>query len=469
MQNRTIFTVNLTNKVTLPSVDYINDIAVEKNFSLGTSFIDPPKILSDLYYLFQKENEDPIAFDVNKYLFSSEYIEDNILKSKMDNSQRAYYNYTLLFLQQIDYSNVLGITPLDKSLNVLMYLTHLTDSLNDPNQQGDYGENNPAGAGNIEIGSEEQLAQAIQEMSEGVDGLAGDDGTVPADPRWARGGNGGRHGQIRKEMTSCVRDHLYDLTPSIAHVYGKSKPADVPINKRILNDIKIKAYLEESVGLETALDSKKVRNNDSQEKETDRMQTTDEVTKVRKSHMMLENFDEKLVKKELNVQTKVKPKEKKQILYMLLDDSGSMGCLEKQTFVRAILLNRLVSVVDGKSELKFSLYESSRYEFSHVTNKKETQNLFKKISLRSPSGGGTHIGRILQETINEIHADTKTGYHDPEIMIVCDGDDFVDPSKLDYKDVRINVVLLGCDNKNLRKVAEQSGGFFTMEKLYERY
>lgn len=463
MENKnSTFTVHMTNKAVLPDIDYINDMAVERNFSFGRSFVTPPKILYDLYYLFRKEGEDPLNFDVKDHLFSSDLIASKILNRPLDSNEMAYYNYTLLFLEQIDYSSVLGLTPLDKALNVLMYLTQLSEATNKSSRNPYDGTNNFDKS--TQINSEDDLANAIQDLSEGVPDTSGvgDDG--------ASGKSGGRkRGEIREEMTSCVRDHLYDLTPSIAHIYGKTKPADVPINTKILNDIKVKAYLENSVGLETALDSKKKKNNDSTEKDTFRMESVDEVTKVRKSQMMLENFDDKLIKKELNIRTKVKPEEKKQILYMLLDDSGSMANLAKQTYVRAVLLNRLESVVDGKSELKFCLYESRRYEFDHVKTKKDCQNLFRKISLRSPSGGGTYIGHVLQETINEIAADTVTGYHDPEIMIVCDGDDHVDPNSLDYKDVRINVVLLGTTNKNLQQVATDSGGFFTCEKLYDRY
>lgn len=267
-------------------------------------------------------------------------------------------------------------------------------------------------------------------------------------------------------MAKCVRDHLYDLSPSIANVYGVKKPSDVPINRKILGDIQIKAYLEDTVGMSTSLDSKKIKNNDSNEKKKFQMDNHNQITKVSKSSMMMENFDDKFIKKELAVKEKVKPEEKKQILYMLVDDSGSMSCKVKQTYVRAVLLNRLESVVDGKSELKFCLYESERYAFSEVKDKKSAQVLFKDMSLRRPRGGGTYIGNVLQETIDEIHA--IPGYHDPEIMIVCDGDDHVDPGSIDYKGVRINVVLLGTTNKNLQQVATETGGFFTCEMLYNR-
>jgi hypothetical protein len=51
-------------------------------------------------------------------------------------------------------------------------------------------------------------------------------------------------------------------------------------------------------------------------------------------------------------------------------------------------------------------------------------------------------------------------------MIVCDGDDHVVTSELDYKGVTINAVVLGRENDGLKEVGKQSGGKYTSEKLY---
>lgn len=461
------FTVNLTSKITLPDVDYINDLAIDKGFTLGKSFINPPKIMNDLYFLFQKENTDPLTFDKAKYILSSEYIEKEVLFRPLNSGEQAYYKYTLLFLQGIDFTNVLGITPLDKTLNVIMYLTYLSDKTN-PSGKEDSGFKDKK----ITIKDEQTLADALKEQAEGLDtGMDGGDGSPDSNSPGSAGldtekHNSNQSSELSNSITKCVRDHLYDLTPSIANIYGKKKPADVPINKNILNEIKIKAYLENTVGLSTALETKKVKNNDSNENKLFQMDEYNKITKVKKSTMMLENFDDKFIKKELVVKEKVKPESKKQILYMLLDDSGSMGNVHKQTYVRSVLLNRLESVTDGKSVLKFCLYESQRYHFMEATDLKSSQKLFKDIALRRPNGGGTYIGNVLQETINEIA--NLEDHHDPEIMIVCDGDDYVDPSKLDYKGVRINVVLLGTTNPGLEQIAKETDGFYTCEKMYNR-
>lgn len=441
------FTLNMTNKVTLPHVDYINELAVDKNFSLGTSFKTPPKVLEDLYSLFRQEAKDPSTFELKNHLFSRAYLETDILFRPLTVSEDAYYKHTLLFYERIDFGNVLGITPMDKSLNVMMYLVHLSSKTNPKGSDDDL--ENDSQAGPVKVDDEEDIAAAMEDMSKSAPS------NVP-DP--------GNSDELSKDITKCVRDHLYDLTPSIANIYGKKKPSDVPINKKILDDIKIKAYLEDKLGLSTNVGIKKEKNNDSTERKKMQMDDHSQVNKVSKSDMMRVDFDDKFIKKDLLINQKVKPKAKKQILYMLNDDSGSMASLIKQTYVRAILLNRLQSVVEGKSELIFSLYESKRYETSTVTDVAGAQKLYRSMSLRRPNGGGTNIGHCLQETIDEIY--NKPGFHDPEIMIVCDGDDRVYPDDLDYKGVKINVVLLGRENEGLKEVALKSGGKYTCEKMY---
>ena len=290
------FTINLTNKTLLPDIDYINELAEEKGFVFGKNFINPPKILEDLFYLFTKENKDPLGFDIKNHLFPVDKIEDDVLFKPMTQSQAAYYNYTLIFLTEIEYDSVLGLTPMDKSLNVLMYLTHLSKKTNPQNNSTT---NNP-NPGDIEITDEDALAQAIEDASKGVDTMAT--------------GESENRQELSKEITKCVRDFLDDLSPEIVHIYGESRPADVKINTAILNDIKVKSYLENTRGMETADRREMKRNNDSSEAEKINMENHAQITKTNKQAMALPTFDDKFIKKELIVKEKVVPEIKKQIL-----------------------------------------------------------------------------------------------------------------------------------------------------------
>jgi hypothetical protein len=47
--------------------------------------------------------------------------------------------------------------------------------------------------------------------------------------------------------------------------------------------------------------------------------------------------------------------------------------------------------------------------------------------------------------------------------------DHVDPKSVDLKGVKISCVLLGTNNPGLKELSTQSGGFYTVEKMYDRY
>ena len=47
--------------------------------------------------------------------------------------------------------------------------------------------------------------------------------------------------------------------------------------------------------------------------------------------------------------------------------------------------------------------------------------------------------------------------------------DHVDPKLLKLKGVRINCLILGCENPGLKEIAKNSGGFYSVESLYSRH
>lgn len=443
------YTINLTNTIELPDLEYVNELAREKNFEFGGGFAKAPPILSDLFYLFQQEREEGIDFDKNNHLFSKETISKEVLERDLTEPEKAYYGYTMKFLQGLNYESCPGYSPMDKALNTIMYMVYLSEKKNKSNDTN----HDPQKNSNQSV-SPQDMEDLLKEMSNGV----------PEDKQ--DGGNKSEK-ELSKDVISCVRDHLYDLSPTIANIYAKEKVADVPINPSILRDIKIKSYLEEKLGMEVNLERSLKENNSSTRKRIKNLDNYSQVMKASKTQMVLPNFDDKLVKKELMIKQKVLPETRKQIITFMLDDSGSMASVLKQSYVRATLLKYLEGVMEGKAKMNFYSYESKRYGFREVKSLEDAQKLFRDISLRSPNGGGTNIGQILQETIDEIATDQN--YHDPEVVICLDGDDFVDPKILKLKNVRINAIVLGCDNPGLKEICESSGGFYSIEKMYNRH
>jgi hypothetical protein len=433
------FSVRLTNEINIPGIDHINELAMEKNFNFSTAFTEAPEILKDLYYVFMKERELGTDFVKSEHLLSRSVIEKSVLGRPMNSSETAYYLYNLNFLSKVAVEEILGFSPMDKALNVIMYATKLSKELGKYDSVG-------ATVAEDDTVTPDHLAKSIKKFSEPES--RNEDGAT----------------ELSNSLTSCVRDFLYDLSPEILSIYGVNNKLDMPIDLKIFKDIKIKAYLENKLGMEETKELKVIEDNSSKMKKHMNMTSASDLSKVSKLKMVMPDFQVKAAKKELVVSKKVSPVTKKQMFTMLLDDSGSMQCIQKQTYVRAVLLNRLEPVAKGNATLIFYLYESGRYNKKVVNTVAECKALYEEICTRVPNGGGTNIGAVLQETVNEVCA--LPNYHSPEIMIVCDGDDYVNPSELDCKGVKINVVALGNSNQGLKDVAKESTGWYTEEKMY---
>jgi len=270
----------------------------------------------------------------------------------------------------------MGFSPMDKALNVIMFTVKLHPEIEDKWD----------GEGNIE--SEEvvvtpiKLAESIKHFSE------------PS----AKSNNNGT-GELSDDLTSCVREFLGDLSPEIMAIYGAKNKMAMPVDLKIFKDIKIKAYLESKLGMQETKEKKFRSDNSSKEKQHLPIESVSDISKVNKSKMVIPDFAQKVAKKELVVNKKVRPITKKQMFVYLLDDSGSMACKAKQQYVRAVLLNRLEPVVKGNATLDFFLYEVQRYGKRTIKTLTDCKEIFEEICKRRPGGGGTHIGSVLQETI----------------------------------------------------------------------
>lgn len=433
------FSVRLTNPINVPGIAHINALAKEKNFNFSEAFTQAPDILKDLFYIFMKERDLGTDFVKGEHLLSRKIIEKNVLGRPLSSSENAYYLYNLNFLSKVKIEEIIGFSPMDKALNVIMFATKLAKDRHKYDTTG-------TTTGEIDEVDETSLGKAIKKFSQPDE--RSEDGSI----------------ELSNSLTACVRSYLSDLSPEILSIYGANNKLDMPVDLKIFKDIKIKAYLENKLGMQETKELKVVEDNSSKKKKHMQITSVSDVSKLSKLKMVMPDFNVKLAKKELTVSKKVSPVTKKQMFTMLLDDSGSMGCVKKQTYVRAVLLNRLEPVIKGHATLVFYLYESGRYNKKTVNTVAEARELFDQVCKRVPNGGGTNIGAVLQETINEICA--LPGYHNPEIMILCDGDDYVDASELDYKGVKINVVALGRDNPGLREAASASTGWYTEEKMY---
>ena len=152
--------------------------------------------------------------------------------------------------------------------------------------------------------------------------------------------------------------------------------------------------------------------------------------------------------------------ERKQLLYLIIDCSGSMGSGQRIYKAGGILMNRLKAVIAGDAELYVRLFDNGLKQEHHVATPEEAREVMKHFTESNYSGGSTDIpgcAKAAQTRIEEIIA--EGAHYRPELVVITDGDD--DTSGMSIKDfpgTKLHAFVVECRNQNLTKLAERTGG-----------
>jgi hypothetical protein len=172
---------------------------------------------------------------------------------------------------------------------------------------------------------------------------------------------------------------------------------------------------------------------------------------------------QRAVSGELGVRDPRTRRDRKQLLFMVVDGSGSMlrdQCLGASR-AAGIVMNRLRAVIDGNAELYLRFFDGAlREEEFHADSPESARDLMRIIS--DPGqymGNSTKFEDTLRAASNRSEVLlTARGLRDPEIVFITDGKAMVpDLSTLGGK--KLHVFQVGEEEKTeLSDLARQSGG-----------
>lgn len=156
---------------------------------------------------------------------------------------------------------------------------------------------------------------------------------------------------------------------------------------------------------------------------------------------------------------RIRQTEKKQLLYMIIDCSGSMAG-ERTQRACGVAMNRLMGVLKEDAELFIRFFDTKLHPEMRARNPKEAIEVMNKILNNNYSGGGTQIMRCTKEAfvrvkeLAEIEPLCK-----PDLAIVSDGDDDVSGmSEYDFVGVKLHAFIVGGKAEKLTKLAIRTGG-----------
>lgn len=176
-------------------------------------------------------------------------------------------------------------------------------------------------------------------------------------------------------------------------------------------------------------------------------------------------FIKEMVNKEIKIDQRYGYLDRRQFVYIIVDGSGSMGCGDRIANANAVVFNRMLAVYKGLAQVWVSPFSDNLAKKIYKADKpQEAAPAFKAFQKEGYDGGGTNIGRSLQEAIVRMRAEMKsnTKLVEPEILIVTDEDSSSNNiAKSIYEGIKIHgISVVQHGNDNLKLLCESSGGVY---------
>jgi len=151
--------------------------------------------------------------------------------------------------------------------------------------------------------------------------------------------------------------------------------------------------------------------------------------------------------------------EKKQLLYVLVDCSGSMCTPDRVSKASGAIMNRLMAVQKGDAELYYRFFDDYPHDEYHVDNREKSVEAMKRIRKNGFNGGGTRIDKAISAAANRIREmEAEEKFHRPEILVISDGDDDIRTTSANLDGIRLHSITVSSHSPSLNRLARSTGG-----------
>lgn len=164
--------------------------------------------------------------------------------------------------------------------------------------------------------------------------------------------------------------------------------------------------------------------------DVDRIKKTEDIKRILPSQFALDDvlFLKKLISRELLKKKYMQRQEKRQILYMLVDSSGSMsshvkGNLTKIDVCKAVAIALMKKMISNEDLFYFRWF-TDRVDTLHIIETKEQAKKFLiELVFGRAADGGTAIQNAIEVAVKDVRKKLHKGMDLADILLVSDGDD----------------------------------------------
>lgn len=352
----------------------------------------------------------------------------------LDGAMR-YHQNVCDFLQTIDLSKFPGNSPLEQSMNMLKLLAKKQGG----SGGGESGEPLPIFTDNDQS---EKVGEKLNNLMDEVDSLSENEKELldPDEGSEATGGGGNKSPELKKMQ--------------LAEDFLKGKELMLQISRNLDKLTRMQVRKSKKQESDPAGDS--VRNRP--------IAHLGEFNKITKSSWATRQsspsyFMYQAITGALPVRERVTTIEKKQLLYIIIDCSGSMGSGQRIYKAGGILMNRLKAVINGEAELYVRLFDTQLRQEYHASTPAEAKELIRHFTEKNYSGGSTDISGCARTAQKRIEGIIKAGStYRPELVVITDGDDTINLTMKDFAGTKMHAFVVDCSNKTLTDLAISTGG-----------
>ncbi|KKQ93036.1 MAG: hypothetical protein UT66_C0006G0001 [candidate division CPR2 bacterium GW2011_GWC1_39_9] len=420
----------VANKVRLGSFsrDLVTDLC---NLEAGGK-VNPPSFYRDTVR-GREENKLPAADSSGNWRLlsgSTTKSRQQALQDRIEKSMR-YHTNVCDFLQSLDIQSYPGTTPLEKAMNLLKLLAQKQGG----SSGGEGGEPLPLFTENDQS---EKVGEELNRLMDEIDNLS-DDEKALLDPEDKSGSGKSENGDENLQKMKLAEDFL------------KGKEIMLQISRN----------LDKLTRMQVRKSKKQLPDPAGEEIRQRPIAHMGEMSRMTKSEYALPSVYRtyRIVTHASQVRERVTTIEMKQLLYIIIDCSGSMGQGQRIYKAGGILINRLKAVIAGEAELYVRLFDTQLKEEHHASTAAEAKELIKHFTEKNYSGGSTDISgcaKLAQERIEEIISQGST--YRPELVVITDGDDQINVTTKDFVGTKMHAFVVECANKALTDLAVQTGG-----------
>ena len=293
-----------------------------------------------------------------------------------------------------------------------------------------------------------------------------------------------KESDMLKDIQKMMNDKKQDASPDKPAEEEEKKPGNMPgsqeskdksvlQNAVVLTDyqmrdvIRISRKLNAMSKLKVSKITKFVPDNEETDVQNKQMQVYSDINKI-KSNQFSESvaspslFKYKAVTNQYVRRERGKYVEKKQLLYIIVDCSGSMQDEGRRIrYAAGILLNRLMSVFNGDATVFWRFFDTNLHECFKVEDKKSAaESINIVLNRENYSGGGTCFNTAISGAVQHIQTLEETmNLAKPEIFMVTDGECSCNLKVDELKGVKLHTALVAnVQASQLRSLTDKSGG-----------